>query len=245
MKKLILTLIAPIVLFSTLSAQITQQQADSIVQQRMSSETKPFIVYAKEDVQPIGYTITTTTGEILEFDYSAWVYYVSFTGETFGKYLIVKESSGNVLEVNVKNDTGPVDLEGWREFNVFPMEIPFEEFTIEYPPCYWIHNPPYVYMRLDIINYNEEFENFISCTDGNIPVINLSRHTLLLARGRIPSDPAELLNATYIRKDNNNYTLKLEIFRGCIATPSVWIFGFLVPKIASDTNITLDVTYFN
>jgi len=35
---------------------------------------------------------------------------VNYAGETNGKYLVVKESNGNLLEVNAKND----ELDGWR-----------------------------------------------------------------------------------------------------------------------------------
>jgi hypothetical protein len=119
MKKLLLSLMAPFVLCSTLSAQITQEQADNIVRERMSGETKPYILYAKEEVQPAGYAITTAIGELLELDYPLWVYYVSYIVEyTNGKYLIVKEDNGNLLEVNTKYGLISEDLIGWTEWKV-------------------------------------------------------------------------------------------------------------------------------
>jgi hypothetical protein len=41
------------------------------------------------------------------------VYYVNFTGTQNGKYLIVKENNGNLLEINTKNDNGPNNLTTW------------------------------------------------------------------------------------------------------------------------------------
>jgi len=114
MKKLFLLILAPFVLLSTLSAQITQKEADSIVKQRLVGETKPYTVYAKNDVQSEGYTVITTTGETLELEYPCWVYFVKYEGETIGKYLIVKESNGNSLEINTKKDNGPNNLNKWR-----------------------------------------------------------------------------------------------------------------------------------
>jgi len=114
MKKLFLLLVAPCVMFSTLSAQITQKEADEIVQQRLDGEEKPCTVYAKEAVQTEGFTVITATGETLELAYPCWVYYVDYAGETNGKYLIVKENNGNLLEVKTKKDTGPGNLMEWR-----------------------------------------------------------------------------------------------------------------------------------
>ena len=103
----------PLISLFSLSAQITQTDADSIVKKRMSNETLDFTIFAKEDVQT-GFEIATSTGEILELDYPCWVYYVNFIDVTNGKYLIVKESNGNLLEINTKNDTIPNGLEEWK-----------------------------------------------------------------------------------------------------------------------------------
>jgi len=113
MNKILLSLVVPLVFMTTLSAQISQEQADRIIIERLSDETKPYCLYAQKEVQT-EFEITTATGEILELGYSTWVYYVSYIGETNGKYLIVKESNGNLLEVNTKNDAGPNDLTKWK-----------------------------------------------------------------------------------------------------------------------------------
>jgi hypothetical protein len=115
MKKIFLLLLAPLVLFSTLSAQITQKEADDIVKTRLDGETKPYTVYAKKEMQSERFTVITSAGEVLELGYSCWVYYVNYAGEVNGKYLIVKENNGNLLEVNTKKDGGPNDLAEWRE----------------------------------------------------------------------------------------------------------------------------------
>jgi len=115
MKKLFLILSFPLAFIFSLSAQITQTEADLIVMERLSDETKDFIIYAQDSVPTEGYTITTSLEEMLELDYSCWVYYVNYPDEPNGKYLIVKESNGSLLEVNTNNDEGPEDLEEWRD----------------------------------------------------------------------------------------------------------------------------------
>jgi len=120
MNKCLLIFIVPLLLCCNLSAQITQEQADDIVIERMSNVMEVYTIYANEDVQT-GFEITTTTGEIIELDYPAWVYYVDLLEETNGKYVIVKENNGNLLEVNTKNDEGQEGLTEWRVL----YEIPF------------------------------------------------------------------------------------------------------------------------
>jgi len=116
MKKILLLITALFAFLTALTAQITQEEADRVVWERMGQETLPYTIYAKEGIQT-EMTITTSTEEVLELDYSCWVYYVNYTGETNnnGRYLIVNESNGNLLEVNTKNDVGPSDLAAWRE----------------------------------------------------------------------------------------------------------------------------------
>jgi len=113
MKKNTIFLALPFVFLLTLSAQITQEQADKIVINHITNDTKPHTIFAKKEVQTDGYTVITSKGEMLELDYSCFVYYVKYNEETNGKYLIIKENNGNLLEVNTKSDEGPGDLYKW------------------------------------------------------------------------------------------------------------------------------------
>jgi hypothetical protein len=116
---------------SAITAQVTQEQADSIIQARMSGEMYPFVVYAKDNLQTEGMVILTSKGENLELDYPCWVYYVkSYTTQTNNSYLIVKESSGNLLEINVRNTEPPGNLKKWRL-----VGFPASDVTI-LAPCF-------------------------------------------------------------------------------------------------------------
>ena len=113
MKKISLLLVATFAFLFALSAQITQEAANEIVLEHISLETQRYTVYAKENVQMEGITITTSIGEIVELNYACWVYYLNYSG--YGRYLIVNERNGNLLEVNVKNAAEPDEQEEWLE----------------------------------------------------------------------------------------------------------------------------------
>ena len=126
MKKFTLSILFFATCALSLSAQVTQSQADSIALHRMSSDTRAYTLYANAILQQEGYTITTSLGEVFELDYPCWVYYVHYTEETTHKYLVVKNNTGNLLEMNVRNDEGPEDLNWW--WILFPTP----------PPCHCI-----------------------------------------------------------------------------------------------------------
>ncbi len=121
MKKIVLSIAASFVsLF--VSAQVTQSASDTIVLERMSQETRQYTLHAKEEVQT-QYSITTSAGEELELDYPCRVYYVSYMEDTnISRYLIVKESNGNLLEVNTKNTAQPDNLANWRIIQEEPLD---------------------------------------------------------------------------------------------------------------------------
>ncbi|MCL2313193.1 MAG: hypothetical protein FWC41_12060 [Firmicutes bacterium] len=114
MKKLLLLLIVPFGLSFFLQAQITQYQADEIVIERMSNEAYTFNTYAIDNFPVERTSIITTSGEIIEIDYRCWVYFAHYLERKSHKYLIVKESNGNLLEINVRNDETPNNLDDWR-----------------------------------------------------------------------------------------------------------------------------------
>jgi len=212
MKKSILLLFLPFIFSSTLSAQIWQEHADQIVIEHLSKETNDFTLYAKDSTQT-GFEITTSTGEILELNYTNWVYYVNFTDEIGGKYLIVKESNGNVLEVNTKNDWGPDDLEEWRIVVSYPIKIPFTEYSLSETLCLWnnynynLFSAPAV-----IINSEDELHNYISCAEGNYIEIDFSKNTLILAAVITQfRNPVDIGIITFTQSHENIYFFDIEL----------------------------------
>jgi hypothetical protein len=253
MKKIFLSMVVPLVCMATLSAQISQKEADQIVIKYLGDKTTDITIYAKEDVQT-GFEMITSTGESLELDYPTWVYFVSYAGETVGKYLIVKESSGNLLEINTKNDAGPDNLTEWK---AVAFDIPFTEYFIH---CYWrfpspgelacwknlnhdYNSPDFVWRegKLSVINSNEELEDYLICPK-DYPVIDFSKHTLLLASGITTSD-AEISDIVFLKNSANQYTLKATIREGDLCIIDYWCFAILTPKIEDEATVILDIKY--
>ena len=242
MKKILLLLAMPLVCMTTLSAQISQEQADQIVIEHLSNETKPYCVYAKEDVQT-GFEVTTVTSETLELSYTAWVYYVNYAGGANGKYLIVKESNGNVLEIKAKNDEGPDNLENWRIIveDEYPIDIPFEEYSLEGTSCQWINlNYNNGNSNLIIINSTEELINYVSCTEGSYPEIDFSKNTLLLAYG-VEGYWSYYDRTTLQQISTRDYLMTVYLFTSIAPAVAYWQSPIIVSKITDGIAIELIV----
>jgi len=236
MKKILLLIALPFVFIATLTAQITQIQADEVVMNRMSDETKPHNIFAKEAVQTDGFSVVTSTGETLELEYSCLVYYVKYNEETNGKYLIVKESNGNLLEVNTKNDTGPDDLILWRLLP--PIDVPYTKYSLDGTSCQWVN------LNSDesviIINSDEELENYIHCTEGTYPEIDFSKHTLLLANGKSNSDIYEFI-VKKLQLSLAGYELNVKIILGDEVVGEQWAIALVIKKIEKESSVELKV----
>ena len=235
MKKIFPLILIPLLSLFSVSAQITQAEADSIVKERFSNNTSDFTIFAKEDVQT-GFEITTATGETLELNYPCWIYYVYFNEDPDSKYLIVKESNGNLLEISTKNDEINEGQTTWR---IVIHNIPFEDYSLYGTGCWW---SKFEFNKVFIINSNEELSQYITCReDNNYPEIDFSKHTLLWARGGTPS------NVHTIKKQlqqilDNEYKLYIDVLLGSATIPENWIIALIINKISEDSHIELNVT---
>ena len=235
MKKILLFLAVPFIFLSSLTAQITQEQADEIVINHMNDETKPHTIFAKEEVQIDGFAVITSTGEALELEYSCWIYYVNYAEETNGKYLIVKENNGNLLAVNTKNDEIFLNLQEWR---VVPIEIPFENYSLAGTSCYWTN---FGYGdELIVMNNHEDLENYIICNGDYYPPINFSEYTLLRAHGMVNGNVYELTKKL-LRLAPNEYELSIEVFSDDAGITGIWCVVIIVEKLSNESNIELKV----
>jgi len=105
---------------TSLSAQITREQADEIVWQHIKNEvTPPYLLYVNVNTPSEGgITVTTFQEETFKAKYACWAYYLNenpgLTEPSQHRYLFVKENDGNLLEVITSNDMIP-DLTQWEE----------------------------------------------------------------------------------------------------------------------------------
>ena len=228
-----------------LSAQITQEQADAIIQARMSNEMNPYTVFAKENLQYEGIVILTFTGENLELDYSCWVYFVrTYAEKSNNIYLIVKESNGNLLEINVTNDEIPNDLVTWRLFigNGYPIEIPFEDYSLEGTSCKWKN---FDYDNVIVINSDEKLQDYLVCAENNYLEIDFSKYTLLLAHGYATSSITNIYCSGLQQISEQSYEMNIDLSLGYATVMTHWQVPIIVGKLNEGCTVELIVTLKN
>jgi len=119
MKKL-LSIIIVVLSGTLLQAQITQEQANTIVLQYIQNEiAPPYLLYGNINTpSEEGMVITTLSEEIVRVKYACWAYYLNEDPETTvpsqHRYLFVKEDNGSLLEIITTNDLGLTDLSEWE-----------------------------------------------------------------------------------------------------------------------------------
>ncbi|MCL2511284.1 MAG: T9SS type A sorting domain-containing protein [Bacteroidales bacterium] len=127
MEKLIISMLVLLAWTTSLSAQITREQADAIVINHIENEvTPPYLLYVNVNApSEAGIAITTFQEETFKAKYPCWAYYLNENPTSIEpaqhRYLFVKESDGNLLEVITSNDRAPNDLTQWEE--VMPVGI--------------------------------------------------------------------------------------------------------------------------
>ena len=237
MKKIFLIIVAPFAFSLASMAQITQTASDSIVLERMSADPRTHTVYAKTD----GATISTAAGELLELNYSSWIYYIRYDDQTdeipaARHYFVVKESSGNLLEVNTKNDVSP-DLTAWRIVPDCPMSFIFKEYTLAGTSCQWTD---FETDTLIIVNSDEELESYISCTGDNLPSINFSKYSLLLVRS-LSSSGIEYITKNLQQTAINEYELDVNVFLNDLLFPIGWTLALITCKLEKEADVKLTI----
>ena len=95
----------------SLTAQITQKEADEIVLNYLGNEVPQQDLYVNTGTPATGdFSLTTSNGETIKAKYACWVYYLKESDLSQSRYLFVKAGDGNLLEVVASNDVGPNDL---------------------------------------------------------------------------------------------------------------------------------------
>jgi hypothetical protein len=116
MKKIIIFMLILLVWTVSLFAQVTREQADSIVREHLQNEMIAYShLYVHINVpSEEGITITTSNEEIFTAKYACWAYCPDENNFIQRRYFFVKEDNGNLLEVITNNDLDFLDLNVWR-----------------------------------------------------------------------------------------------------------------------------------
>ena len=123
MKKISLILIALCSWVLCAEAQITQEQANTIVKQYVQDQVgQPVELYIHKNApHEDSVTITTSRGEMFKAKYACWAYFINETEQR--RYLFVKASGiGSVLEVIASNDVSNSD-DDWQLLKEEPTEL--------------------------------------------------------------------------------------------------------------------------
>ncbi|MDR2971258.1 MAG: T9SS type A sorting domain-containing protein [Bacteroidales bacterium] len=126
MNKFTLSILILFVCAISLQAQITQEQAKTIVLEYLQNEVTPsyFLYTNAQEPSEENIVLTTLNEEIIEIEYACWAFYLNehpnLNAPCQHRYLFVKEDDGNLLELITSNDLGPTDLTEWTLVYVSP-----------------------------------------------------------------------------------------------------------------------------
>ena len=129
MKKITLPILLVFFCATSLQAQITQEQANTIVFQYLQAElTQPYLLYVYyHEPSADEILLTTYNEEVIKVKYPCWAYYLNENSEISEpcqhRYLFVKANDGNLLEVITSNDLGQTDLTEWTLIEIANPDI--------------------------------------------------------------------------------------------------------------------------
>jgi len=126
----------------------------------------------------------------------------------------------------------------------YPKDIAFTEYSLDSTSCKWIRDPHEgarcgpEESYLIIINSTEELEKYITCESDSYPVIDFSKHTLLLARGvRCYYDKLDSIGLQQFARQNYVMTVVFRISAAAATNP--WQVSIIVNKLRTGCNIEL------
>jgi len=151
----------------------------------------------------------------------------------WSKGLIVeKMSKESIIELKITLEELKIE---------YPIDIPFEEYFLEGTKCEWVD---FERNKIFIINDNEELKNFVACNEGDFPVVDFEKHTLLLARGWA-TNGIHYIDINFLKETASEYTLIVSIHTNATAFPQPWLISIVTPKIDNATTISLKVQHIN
>ena len=135
----------------------------------------------------------------------------------------------------------------------FPRDIPFTEFSLEGTSCRWVNVPDGGFpFEIVIINSNEELEKQIrdrrvgeNCTIEDIPAIDFSKYTLLLARGNIRSGVSRAYCYSLQQLTAQHYEMRIFVSGGELTVIGRWFIPIIVDKLDEEATVELIATFEN
>jgi len=139
--------------------------------------------------------------------------------------------------------TNPITVTGFHDLfyehkeGIEAVEVPTSEYSLKESACQWIRPSQSEWRKPILINSNEELEKFISCTEGSsLPVIDFTKHTLLLAFGE---ESGNVFVDSYLHRSSTGYVLNVD-FRATIAAVIIpWQVAIVTDRIDKESNIEI------
>jgi len=152
------------------------------------------------------------------------------------KALIINKTSG---DTKVRLNTIINNQE-----TIYPIEVPFLDYSLENSDCKWHEFLFGVCDSSDVImiNNREQLEYCFDCySEGNYPMIDFSKHTLILAFGKIYQDFTLPDTKILQRSSTHEYVLKIHL----TSSPSDekgWAVPIIVNKMHKESYVKLLVS---
>ena len=122
----------------------------------------------------------------------------------------------------------------------YPVEIMFIDCSLDKTNCSVKH---FENDKVFIINSIGDLKNnYISCSDDSYPVIDFSKHTLLLAKGTATNGIKSIVKKLR-QVSKNKYVLDVEVTLNDTCEVGVWQVAIITSKLNKKSNIELNVNY--
>ena len=145
--------------------------------------------------------------------------------------------------VSCESAKDPYASNGVEETEEEATSVSFTEFSLSGISCEWVCAPIETESELIIINSDEELRSHIICArESDLPVIDFSRYTLLLARGR--SGNSDIHFDIKLQKISpQSYEMSFGLLQNLTDLASAcWNVAIITAKLNEDDNIELNVT---
>lgn len=128
-----------------------------------------------------------------------------------------------------------------KQYDDLSNRIPFETFSLSGTGCEWVvlgypHDSEVI-----VINSLKELENYITCSgEGNIPTIDFSQHTLLLARGVTPYNNRATIKQLQ-QSPNRAYVMNIGLDPNLGAVITNWRVAIVTKKLVEGEKVQLHI----
>ncbi|MDR2962688.1 MAG: InlB B-repeat-containing protein [Bacteroidales bacterium] len=118
-----------------------------------------------------------------------------------------------------------------------PQGIPFTEYSLPISSCQWIN---FDQNQVFIINSEEEFQTYVSCTGNSSSGIDFAQYSLLLVSGQ-SSNGINNITKEIQQLSTNIYTLTVTITQQDSPIIENWVVSIFTSKLSDFASITLNI----